>query len=496
MTSNITTSDAPEAITSTTGPQVLNSHAAQSQQVPAAHQQIQVPHVHHEAQYPLATFELIEHVDEVVAQIPGQQQNGQNLIAGHPNDQPAASSTSWQQLSSHNLNYQPNPFTQQLRNPLLSQFGHLSQAAFQFAPQIGQHHHSQMTQQHLPQATFHFNHQFGNPYVSQQNVQQLSDQQAALNQYTALQAQQDVAPAQHQSTQGVSHNSARGGHALAVQNPQQHGHLTQQIAPAAPSRPICLDVGFKNMLEDQDVAESRDPEECVSEHNHLLIKEKMRLHDLIKQYEYVQRKGGARLSADETYKCFWGALFKNWNSKMPVSNTPTLPTQPKSDIQVQVGHYSTDVSINLPANGRRSSKARKGNAVPIYLSLDLDAEGIHWLYNDKGGTRVRADCVKLLAGLSDTQAKHNVLTHYDTCERNRVCGHNLQLIVEAARRRVQKWAAAGGDNFVELGVECRAPSLIRLVLASEHFENHHKKNCAVADLGLMPNNAEHKGRVN
>ncbi|KAF9764892.1 hypothetical protein IL306_002707 [Fusarium sp. DS 682] len=498
MSSNVTASDAHEATASTTGPQVLNSQATQAQQAPTTHQQFQVPRGHNEAQYPPAPFELIEHVDDVVAQIPGQQQNGQNLIAAHSNMQSAAAFNSWQQNPFHDFNEQPNLFTQQPNNTHLSQFGYgqPSQSALQFAPQISQQHHSQVTRQHLPQSAFHFNHQFRNPYFSQQNVQQLSHQQAAQNQYAALQAQQGVAPAQHRSTQGVSHNSAGGGHALAMQHPQQHGRVAQQIAPALSPRPVCLDIGFKHMLEDQDFAESRDPEECVSEHKHLLIKEKMKLHDLIKQYEFVQRQGGARLSADETYKCFWSALFKNWNSKMPISDTPALNARPKSDIQVQVGHYSTDVSSNLPANGRRSTKARKGNTVPIYLSLDLDAEGINWLYKDKSGTHVRADCVKLLVGLSDIQAKHNVLTHYDTCEKNRVCGHNIQLIIEAARRRVQKWATAGCDNPVELGVECRAPSMVRLVLASEHFENQHMKNCAVADLKLMRHKPGHKNRAN
>ncbi|KAK2939271.1 hypothetical protein FoTM2_002489 [Fusarium oxysporum f. sp. vasinfectum] len=148
---------------------------------------------------------------------------------------------------------------------------------------------------------------------------------------------------------------------------------------------------------------------------------------------------------------------------MPVSESHPLPARSKSDIHIQAGYYSTDASSNQLANGRRSSKARKGNAVPIYLSLDLDAEGINWLYKD-----------------------NNVLTHYDTYEKNRVCGHNLQLIIEAARRRVQKWAIAGSGANVELGVKCRPPTnLLRLVLASEHFRNQHSKNCAVADLEAL-----------
>ncbi|KAH7249969.1 uncharacterized protein BKA55DRAFT_728069 [Fusarium redolens] len=454
MSSNVSSSDSPEATASTTGPQVLNIQAAHAQQVTTTHQNtqaFQVPQSQDEAQYPPAPFELIEHVDELVTHIPSQQQNGQNLVTDQTNMQSTAGFSFQQQ----------NPFHQQPNNTNLAQhvYGHPSQHTFQYPSHVGQQQYPQMGQQFPSQSAFHFNQQFGNPYLSQQNFQQGSQLQAHPNQYAALQGQRGRPPPQHQSAQGISLNPAEVGNALAMQQPQQLGHPAQQIAPAASPHPICHEVGFKNLLEDQDVVESRDADACVSEHNQLIIKEKMWLHDLIKLYEYVQRKGDVYLSADETYKLFWSTLFKNWNSKMPVSETQSLPARSKSDIHIQVGYYSIDASSNQPENGRRSSKARKCNTIPIYLSLDLDAEGINWLYKDKSGTRVCTQHVKLLVGLSDIQAKHNVLTHYDTYEKNRVCGHNLQLIIESARRRVQKWAIAGGGAPVQLGVECRAPNL-------------------------------------
>ncbi|KAI7766211.1 hypothetical protein LZL87_001324 [Fusarium oxysporum] len=485
MSSNVTTSDSSEAIASTTGPQVLNSQATHAQQVSATHQNTQVTQVHQsqeELQHPPAPLELIDHVDELVADIPSQQQNVQNLIAGQASMQSLAGFSFPQQNSYQNIMQQSNVFPQQPNNPSAQHtYGYPSQQTFQYPSQ----------------SAFHFNQQFGNPYLSQQNFQQSSQLRAHPHQYAAVQDPRGGVPPQHQFPQGISLNPAGGGNALAMQHPQQLGHPAQQNAPAASSHPICHSVGFKNLLEDQDVVESRDAGECVSEHSQLVIKEKMWLHDLIKLYEYVQQKGDVYLPADDTYKLFWSTLFKNWNSKMPVSESHSLPARGKSDIHIQVGYYSTDASSTQPANGRRSSKARKGNAVPIYLSLDLDAEGINWLYKDKNGQRVHRSQVKLLVGLSDTQAKHNVLTHYDTYEKNRVCGHNLQLIIQAARRRVQKWAIAGTGSPVQLGVECRAPTnLRRLVLASEHFRNQHSKNCAVADLEALRPKAGYGDRKN
>ncbi|KAK2677295.1 hypothetical protein RAB80_006035 [Fusarium oxysporum f. sp. vasinfectum] len=446
MSSNVTTSESP----STTGPQVHNSQATHAQQVPTTHQNTQVAQAHQSQeglQHPPAPLELIDHVDELVADIPNKQQNVQNLIADQADMQSVAGL----------------PFNQHSPYQNIHTYGYPSQQAFQYPSHAGQQQYPQMGQRFPSQSAFHFNQQFGNPYLSQQNFQQSSQLQAHPHHYAAFQDPRDGAPTQHQSTQSMPLNLAGGGNALAMQHPQQLGNPAQQVAPAASTHPICHEVGFKNLLEDQDVVESRGADECVSEHSQLVIKEKMSLHDLIKLYEYVQRKGDVYLPADDTDKLFWSALFKNWNSKMPVSESHPLPARSKSDIHIQAGYYSTDASSNQLANGRRSSKARKGNAVPIYLSLDLDAEGINWLYKD-----------------------NNVLTHYDTYEKNRVCGHNLQLIIEAARRRVQKWAIAGSGANVELGVKCRPPTnLLRLVLASEHFRNQHSKNCAVADLEAL-----------
>ncbi|KAF5641115.1 hypothetical protein F52700_3450 [Fusarium sp. NRRL 52700] len=490
MAPTTTTSDSPEATASTTGPQVLNSQAAHAQQVSTTHQNTQVAQAHQsqeELQHPPAPLELIDHVDELVADIPNQQLNVQNLTAGYAGMQAAANFSFPQPTLYQDIMQQPNVFPQQPGNPNFAQhtYGYPSQQAFQYASNAGQQQYPQVGQQFPTQSELSFNPQFGNPHLSQQNIQQSSQLQVHPHQYAAIQDPRGGAQPQYQSTQGMPLNTSGGGNTLAMQQPQQPGLPAQQVAQAASSRPICHEVGFKNLLEDQDVVESRAADECVSEHSQLVIKEKMWLHDLIKLYEYVQRKGDVYLPADETYKHFWGTVFKGWNSKMPVSESDPLPARGKPDIQYQVGYYSADASSNQPANGRRSSKARKGNAIPIYLSLDLDADGINWLYKDKTGQRVYKSQVKLLVGLTETQAKMNAIQSYDTCEKNKVCGHNLQLIMESARRRIQKWTIAGAGAPIQLGVECRAPNLLRLILASEHFRHQHLKNCAIAELEAL-----------
>ncbi|KAF5976199.1 hypothetical protein FCOIX_7228 [Fusarium coicis] len=487
MASNTTTSDSPEATASTTGLQVLNNQTNHAQQVSATHQNTQAAQAHQSQEHPPAPSEPTDHINEPVADIPNQQYNVQNLIAGYSSMQAAANVSLPQQTPYQDIMQQSNVFPQQSTDPNFVQhtYAYPSQQALQYASHAGQQQYPQMGQQFPAQSAFPFNPQFGNPCLSQQNFQQSSQLQAHPHQYDAIQDPRAGVSPQPQSTQGVPLNTPGGGSSLVMQQPQQPGLLAQHVAPAVSSHPICHEVGFKNLLEDQDVVETRAADECVSEHSQLVIKEKMWLHDLVKLYEYVQRKGDVYLPADETYKHFWITVFNDWNSKMPVSESDPLPPRDKPNIQYQVGYFSTDASSNQPANGRRSTKACKGNEIPIYLSLDLDSDGITWLYKDKAGQRVFKSQVKLLIGLSEAQAKHNFLTHFDISEKNKVCGHNLQLIVEAARRRIQKWAIAGAGAPIQLGVECRAPNLLRLVLASEHFRHQHMKNCAIADLEAL-----------
>ncbi|KAL7766362.1 hypothetical protein ACKLNR_004278 [Fusarium oxysporum f. sp. zingiberi] len=379
MSSNVTTSESP----STTGPQVHNSQATHAQQVSTTHQNTQVAQAHQSQeglQHPPAPFELIDHVDELVADIPNQQQNVQNLIADQANMQSS------------------NVFPQQPSNPNFAQhtYGYPSQQAFQYPSHAGQQQYPQMGQRFPSQSAFTSISSSGTPIFLSKTSNRVHNSRLIRTIMLRFKT--------HETAHQLSISLLRVCPSTSpeVEMPWPCSTLSNSEIP--PSRLLQQPQHIRSVMKSVSrtslkIRMSLNPEALMNVFPNTASsssKEKMSLHDLIKLYEYVQRKGDVYLPADDAYKLFWSALFKNWNSKMPVSESHPLPARSKSDIHIQVGHYSTDASSNQLANGRRRSKARKGNAVPIYLSLDLDAEGINWLYQDKNGQRVHRSQVKLL----------------------------------------------------------------------------------------------------
>ncbi|UZP42135.1 hypothetical protein NXS19_009951 [Fusarium pseudograminearum] len=185
-------------------------------------------------------------------------------------------------------------------------------------------------------------------------------------------------------------------------------------------------VSFENVYEDEDVTEDRPPKKTIPKEC-LTRGEKMRLLDLLKQYEDVQRTKGALCSA----------------------------------IAKRMPHPAG--RMMGPEGPKLSSKT-----IPIFLTLDLRAGEIEWRYHDKDGNRFKARDVRLHHGLGIEQAKKNVLDHQDQKEMKRICEHNIDQIVHAARRRIVKWAAAG--SAAELGVDDEDRAALEILeLPSERF---------------------------
>ncbi|KAM0555414.1 hypothetical protein ACHAO7_003041 [Fusarium culmorum] len=199
-------------------------------------------------------------------------------------------------------------------------------------------------------------------------------------------------------------------------------------------------VSFENVYADQDVTEDRPPKKTIPKEC-LTRVEKMRLLDLLKQYE------------DDT----------NSKSYSPVTLRPAR----SSDAYLEIGHCEKDAPSSRPDDGRRGSKALK-QTIPIFLTLDLRAGEIDWRYHDKDGNRFKARDVRLHHGLGIEQAKKNVLDHQDQKEMKRICEHNIDQIVHAARRRIVKWAAAG--SAAELGVDDEDRAALEILeLPSDRF---------------------------
>ncbi|RBR22929.1 uncharacterized protein FIESC28_04227 [Fusarium coffeatum] len=228
-----------------------------------------------------------------------------------------------------------------------------------------------------------------------------------------------------------------------------------------------LDVSFKDVDKDEEVVEERPPKKVITK-DLLTRGEKMRLLDLIKQYQEVERVCGYSNSAEETYTGFFERVFRrDWNTKWKSVNPLVFRPLRSSDAHLKIGSYERDAPSSQSEDGRRRSKALK-QTIPVFLALILEGGEIDWKYHDKDGNRLRAREVTLHDGLSNLQAKKNTLDHQDCQERKHIYKHNVDQIVQAARRRIFKWAAAGSDAQLGVDKEDRA-KLEKLELPSERY---------------------------
>ncbi|KAM0393890.1 hypothetical protein ACHAQC_005618 [Fusarium culmorum] len=297
---------------------------------------------------------------------------------------------------------------------------------------------------HYPQLGYHHFRQAGYVYPFQQADFQSSQSSVPINPQTKHHDHHVTLPNQQQARQNVTINDGM----TAEDSPESQLHLEDSKPIHLQPGPYIRDsnddtsrrpdtgVSFENVYADQDVTEDRPPKKTIPKEC-LTRVEKMRLLDLLKQYEDVQR------------------------------TKVTLRPARSSDAYLEIGHCEKDAPSSRPDDGRRGSKALK-QTIPIFLTLDLRAGEIDWRYHDKDGNRFKARDVRLHHGLGIEQAKKNVLDHQDQKEMKRICEHNIDQIVHAARRRIVKWAAAG--SAAELGVDDEDRAALEILeLPSDRF---------------------------
>ncbi|WXC66407.1 hypothetical protein SNK03_012186 [Fusarium graminearum] len=328
---------------------------------------------------------------------------------------------------------------------------------------------------HYPQLGYHHFRQAGYVYPFQQADFQSSQSSVPINPQTKHHDHHVTLPNQQQARQNFTINDGM----TAEDSPESQLHLKDSkpihLQPGPyigdsnddTSRQPDTGVSFENVYADQDVTEDRPPKKTIPK-EYLTRGEKMRLLDLLKQYEDVQRTKGALCSASKTYQQFYEAIFRrSWDTNSKSYSPVTLRPARSSDAYLEIGHCEKDAPSSRSGDGRRGSKALK-QTIPIFLTLDLRAGEIDWRYHDKDGNRFKARDVRLHHGLGIEQAKKNVLDHQDQKEMKRICEHNIDQIVHAARRRIVKWAAAG--SAAEFGVDDEDRAALEILeLPSDRF---------------------------
>ncbi|RGP79940.1 hypothetical protein FLONG3_1884 [Fusarium longipes] len=370
-------------------------------------------------------------------------------------------------------------------------------------------HDSNLQQCHLsvpaqPHYTYPYNP--GWPYVPQYNTYQLPQlgylghphpfpqpdlrslqPSLSASQQSGPHAEHETLPNQQQARYNYTLNGdVTAGYFSKSQHPRkcfksihpQSGACTRVIRDAD-SLQSNLDVSFEDVDKDEGFVKDRLPKKIILRES-LTRGEKMRLLDLVRQYEEVQRTRGIFLPASKTLKEFYNTVFRRfWDSSSKSYSPVVLRPARHSDLYFEIGHCRQDATSSQPEEEERGPKALK-KTIPIFLSLNLEADEIDWRYHDKDGNRFKASDVTLHHGLSIRQAKKNLLDHQDQKETKRICEHNIDQIVHAARRRIVKWAVAG--SAAQLGVDDEDKATMEILrLPSERFLARFEEACALRD---------------
>ncbi|KAG8669713.1 hypothetical protein FPOAC2_09054 [Fusarium poae] len=392
--------------------------------------------------------------------------NTSPIPPGPPNEVGAAEAHEGAPQSSNSCHHQA---PRQLHLPAFAQF------PYPYAYGPGTPYAPQYNPYHQPQLGYHHFRQAGYIYPFPQPDFQFLRPHLPVPQQATPHDEHGTSPDQQQARQNPTIvDGMTTEHSPEPQRPPEESepiHLQPGPCPRNSDDDISLrpdlGVSFENVQEDKDVAEDRLPKKVIPKES-LTRGEKMRLLDLLKQYEDVQRTRNAFHSATKTYQQFYQAIFRrSWDTNSKSCSPVTLRSARSSDAYLEIGHYEKDAPSSRSDDECRGSKTLK-QTIPIFLTLDLGAGEIDWKYHDKDGNSFRARDVTLHHGLNIEQAKKNVLDHQDHKEMKRICEHNIDQIVHAARRRIVKWARAG--SAAQLGVDDEDRAALEILeLPSERF---------------------------
>lgn len=257
-------------------------------------------------------------------------------------------------------------------------------------PQYGPYYHPQPGYHHPPHANYL--HSYRQPGF------QSPKPPFPVLQHAGFNTEQNISTDQRQSPQNPSlseevattEDTHESEFQLGDSKPihlQTTSHSGKSSDPNSP-RPDS-DVSFEDVNGDEAVAEYRLAKGVIPKE--LLTRgEKMRLLDLLKQYQEVQRMHGIFCSTSETYQCFYEAIFRrSWDSKSKnksKSASPVVLRPPRSsDTCLEIGYCEKDAPSSQSDEGRRESKALK-QTIPVFLTLNLETGEIDWRYHDKMGS--------------------------------------------------------------------------------------------------------------
>ncbi|KAJ3526064.1 hypothetical protein NM208_g11364 [Fusarium decemcellulare] len=199
---------------------------------------------------------------------------------------------------------------------------------------------------------------------------------------------------------------------------------------------------------------------------------------------HEREKDGMVVIATAIYQNFQFLIFSRWTSA--VASNPGQALKPRlfTDTSVKVGtlaqdHPLSDAQIKAGLTSQPRDERRCGAPVFLGITLSLDDHYIAYLWCDSNTEFINPKYIRFDPGMTRDEARQLAIDNYDQCEQQRIETYNTTKIINAARRRIVKWARAGSSNgFPTVDAEDRVDDLKPLVLASDfligNFEEYKK----------------------
>ena len=249
------------------------------------------------------------------------------------------------------------------------------------------------------------------------------------------------------------------------------GDVTMQDATPEREQQRVVDI----VNNDTDVKESRPPNTMILKASDLTRDEKMHLADLFELFITAHKPLRKQSGETPSYQDFLGEIFASWSSDHKENNPPEIASPRLKDTSVQAGVLRCDspdgrgprlagapvfldfVLIpysDIPMNGLWVDDW----CHDIWGGVDCQDGGDRWgfLFRDENGKPCSEYDVKLTDEFDDVvDLQVSVIQKYDQDKRERVTKYNRELVVNAARRRICKWAIDGTETTARVDEDDR-----------------------------------------
>ncbi|KAF4963291.1 hypothetical protein FSARC_8693 [Fusarium sarcochroum] len=193
-----------------------------------------------------------------------------------------------------------------------------------------------------------------------------------------------------------------------------------------------------------------DPKIRISTNTRLAIVEKFNLTDLLTDYINVRQiviDDNGSYTVERVKKQLYEEVFRFWTSEWIDNDPPVLRGRTFSDVATEVGKLRQDHPGSKRGRDGKINRARRSGQ-PVYYKLTLNEKGkcLQLTCCDKNSSSVDEAYVDSKEKLADWEFLYRAVRYYDHRERTRVTEYNTAQIIQAARRRIVKWAKNGSDG--------------------------------------------------